>query len=97
MRRPADTVALYREATFALLLPETDAVGALTVAKNARQAIADLALPFDTSPHCQVSLSVGTAATVPAIGSEPGKLLQLALHTLEKAQQMGGDCLLSSP
>jgi len=97
VRRPADTIALYREDTFVLLLPETDAAGAETVAHNARQAIADLALPFDTGPHGQIRLSVGTAATVPAIGSEPGSFLQAALHALEKAQQMGGDRLFGSP
>jgi len=97
VRRPADTVALYREDTFVLLLPETDAPGAVTVAHNARKAIADLALPFDTGTHQQISLSVGTAATVPAIGSEPGSFLQAALHALDKAQQMGGDRLFSSP
>ncbi len=97
VRRPADTIALYRPDTFALLLPETDAAGAATVAHNARQAIAELALPFDTSPHGQVSLSVGIAATVPAIGSEPGSLLQSALHALDKAQQIGGDRLVAAP
>ncbi|NJK59632.1 MAG: diguanylate cyclase [Oscillatoriales cyanobacterium SM2_1_8] len=89
-------MALYREDTFALLLPDTDETGTLTVARNAHRAIADLGLPFDVGTRPHISLSVGIAATVPALGSDPSSFLQTANHALQKAQQMGGDRLFPS-
>lgn len=61
--RPGDHVARYGGEEFALLLPETDAEGAQTVARRLQQAVDALAIPHDASPfNAQLTVSMGISA-----------------------------------
>ena len=61
--RPGDHVARYGGEEFALLLPETDTDGALTVAGRLRQAVDALAIPHESSLFDgRLTVSMGIAA-----------------------------------
>lgn len=64
VRRPHDFVARYGGEEMAVLLPETDAAGAVAVAEAIRLTVADLQLPFAPSVLGYVSISAGVAAHV---------------------------------
>lgn len=62
-RRPGDLVARYGGEEFALLLPETDARGARTLAEQLLCEVAALHIPHARSPvAAHVTISVGAAA-----------------------------------
>lgn len=63
LKRPGDLVARYGGEEFAVLLPETNASNAESVAEALRQAVADLALPHQGSDHGCVTISIGLAGT----------------------------------
>lgn len=69
VRRPGDLVAHLDGPGFALLLPHTEAAGALVVAENLRAAVRRAALPHPASPAGPwVSLRIGVAAVDAATG-----------------------------
>ena len=70
IRRPADLASRYGGEEFAVLLPQTDAAGALAMAQRIVDAIASMALPHAAAPQGTVSVSVGWAAARP--GEDPG-------------------------
>lgn len=61
VRRPADAGARYGGEEFAVLLPGTDAAGALAIAEHLRSAVAALGIPHAGSPSGQVTASIGVA------------------------------------
>lgn len=62
--RPADLVARYGGEEFVMLLPNTDAAGAMHVAEAACRAVRELAVPHLSSPMLRVTLSAGVASHV---------------------------------
>jgi two-component system cell cycle response regulator len=85
--RAADVVARYGGEEFALLLPETDAQGALTVAERIREQAA--AAAFATPRGLlAVTLSLGIAA-FPASGSTKGALLEASDGALYASKRAG--------
>jgi len=64
-RRPGDLAAHFHGGQIAVLLPNTDAAGALAVAQRIRSGIENMQLPHSGSPYGQVTLSVGVAALLP--------------------------------
>ena len=90
MRRPGDLVARYGGEEFVAILPETDAQGALDVAKACHAAVAVAAIPHAHSEVAGwVTLSIGAATTVPRAGSAPQELLQAADAMLYTAKAAG--------
>ena len=65
--RPGDMAARYGGEEFAVMLPETDAAGALQVAERTRLAIERLAIPHEGNGEHghQVTVSIGCAALRP--------------------------------
>jgi diguanylate cyclase (GGDEF)-like protein len=64
--RAGDLVARYGGEEFAMVLPQTNAAGAVQVAERVRSAVAAAALPHASSPVCgQVTVSIGVASTTP--------------------------------
>ena len=88
-KRPGDLAARYGGEEFALILPETDEVGAAEVGEFARQQIEALKLENPESKYGIVTISVGVA-WVPGLGQEdPDSLLKNADIALYKAKANG--------
>ncbi len=96
-RRPADLVARYGGEEFALILPNTDADGALAVATQVRRELYILRLPHEHSPAATyVTLSMGVACTVPENHHTPQAFLAAADRALYRAKWEGRNRIIVS-
>jgi diguanylate cyclase (GGDEF)-like protein len=92
VKRPADLVARYGGEEFAVVLPATDIGGAVTVAAEIRQALAQLGIAHQaSSTRPYVTLSFGVACTIPNANLSPQTLIDQADRALYKAKQQGRD------
>ena len=90
LRRPADLAARYGGEEFVVLLPNTNADGAIDVAQRIIKHIDALALPHSrskTAPH--VTLSIGITFTTPKKQSTIAEFLAKADSALYKAKENG--------
>lgn len=95
--RPRDFFARYGGEEFVLVLPETDAQAAKTMAERCRTLISQQQIPHEnstTSPFVTVSLGVGTI--VPSHDAEPIVFIEAVDRLLYKAKQDGRDCAIFS-
>jgi two-component system, cell cycle response regulator len=89
-KRPADLVARYGGEEFALILPHTDAPGALFLAHRIVRQLTQKALP-----HCQsqvsnvVTLSIGIATKIPHSKQASSTIIETADNLLYKAKKAG--------
>jgi len=92
-RRPLDFVARYGGEEMAMLLPQTDATGALVVAELARSAVEALQLTHSSDrPLRKVSISVGVAShTSDNIHESMQSLVKRADVALYQAKAAGRD------
>lgn len=100
VQRPADTVARVGGEEFVILLPETDAAGAIHVAQRIVSGIAAKHLPHEASPVSgMVTVSVG--ATTVRLGADAGgmvpnfrppELVLSADQALYAAKHAGRNC-----
>jgi diguanylate cyclase (GGDEF)-like protein len=97
--RPTDVLGRYAGGKFALLLPETDAQGASTVAQHAIDAVSDLQIGHAAlMGRGLVSLSVGggcrdssrSSTWNAAAGAVPNDLIVAAEQALKSARAAGG-------
>ena len=88
-RRPADLPARYGGEEFVLLLPNTDAAGALAVAECIRGSIHALAIPHAGSEHGFATVSIGVAARAPGSPQGPAALVEAADAALYQAKCAG--------
>ncbi len=97
-RRPGDLVARYGGEELAVLLPETDARGALMVGEEIRKAIEALDLPHVGNETCggrvTVSIGVATAAST-QLSYKPEVLIGGADQLLYEAKRTGRNKVLS--
>jgi diguanylate cyclase (GGDEF)-like protein len=90
--RTGDLVARYGGEEFALVLPQTNAAGAVQVAERVRSAVAAVALPHPASPVCErVTVSIGVACATPQPHgpTDARALIEEADRHLYKAKQLG--------
>lgn len=89
IRRPGDMAARYGGEEFAVVLPETDAQGALNLAQQIRSAMAALA-PFngDRQP---ITVSIGASTASPPGEGTLEQLLRSADQALYQAKHDGRD------
>jgi diguanylate cyclase (GGDEF)-like protein len=88
--RPGDLIARYGGEEFAVVLPETDAPGAVEVAERIQRAVADQAIPHpDSAAGEAVTVSIGVATRVPALPEGPAVLVRAADEALYRAKQRG--------
>lgn len=93
LKRPADLAARYGGEEFAVILPNTDANGALHVAEKIRQSIKAIAISHINSTVQQkiVTVSLGVACIVPHLKGNPAELFQAADAALYESKERGRD------
>jgi diguanylate cyclase (GGDEF)-like protein len=91
VRRPGDLVARYGGEEFVVIMPETDAAGAIVIAEKLRRGVVSQALPHAFSAAGEVvSVSIGGATIVPARHNQgPEELVKLADARLYEAKHAG--------
>lgn len=90
LRRPGDMVARYGGEEFAVVLPDTDAQGARTIADNLRQAIEGLKIEHVQSKASnRVTISLGVATTTAGRETHPSALISAADGALYQAKHEG--------
>jgi two-component system, cell cycle response regulator len=89
VRRPADLVARYGGEEFAILLPNTDAHGAMFIGERIRKAIVSAQLPHVPGVRPRVTASFGVASVVPPQTGGPDGLIVAADQALYQAKHEG--------
>lgn len=87
--RLIDVVSRFGEDEFAVILPETDEEGSMTVARRLKKRIEDTYFPFESSqPSGCITVSMGTA-TFPENAVSAKELIKNAIDALDKAKMKG--------
>ena len=90
VKRPGDLLARYGGEEFACVLSDTDATGALTVAKQLLTTVSDLRIPHETSPTAPVvTISIGFCCTTPLATQTSQQLVDCADQNLYRAKNSG--------
>lgn len=92
--RPTDLAARYGGEEFAVLLPDTDAAGAMSVAQKVLGAVGDLNIPHEgtmaNARYVTVSIGCATALSRTGVSAQmPAGLLEAADRALYKAKDGG--------
>jgi diguanylate cyclase (GGDEF)-like protein len=95
-RRPADMTARYGGEEFAMILPDTELIGAGQIAEAARRAVAELKIPHAcSSAGPYVSISGGVAVLVRGIDITAQQLITAADQILYEAKHLGRNRIIS--
>jgi diguanylate cyclase (GGDEF)-like protein len=88
--RPRDFLARYGGEEFVLVLPETDAQSARTLAERCRELIEQTQMPHEKSKVAPVlTVSLGVGAVVPTTTDEPMALIDAVDRALYQAKLQG--------
>lgn len=98
-KRPRDFLARYGGEEFVMLLPETDAEGAMHVAKRCREAVRAAAIPHQHSNVAPIlTVSIGVGAITPDGANErdkaPTAFIEEVDQRLYRAKQSGRDSVV---
>ncbi|WP_414530882.1 diguanylate cyclase domain-containing protein [Nodularia chucula] len=92
VQRSSDLVARYGGEELAIILPNTDTPGAVTVAENICSAVRKLAIPHNCSPVSSfVTISAGVATMIPQPNFHYQEIIVLADRQLYRAKTSGRD------
>lgn len=93
LKRPADLVARYGGEEFAIILPNTEADGAIALAKRIQTNVSALRISHSSSRVSQfITLSLGVATLIPQSQSSPATLIAIADQGLYQAKAEGKNC-----
>ena len=96
--RPSDLAARYGGEEFSVVLPQTNAKGALTVAENLNKCIEKLKVPHKSSKIADyVTLSVGASSVIPNGDISLEDLLLRADEALYEAKETGRNKAIYKP
>lgn len=87
--RAGDLVARFGGEEFAIVMPNTDETGALSIARHLSGAVSGNEICHDGSPYRVVTISAGCATVVPQPGMSPSHLVELADHAMYQAKRQG--------
>jgi diguanylate cyclase (GGDEF)-like protein len=88
--RPRDFLARYGGEEFVLVLPETDAQSARSMAERCRELIEQTQMPHEKSSAAPVlTVSLGVGAMVPDMADEPLSLIGAVDRALYQAKLQG--------
>ncbi len=88
--RSTDLVARYGGEEFVLILPSTDAKGAMVLSEKVRNCVMNLELDHEKSTvNDYVTLSLGVATMIPGTGNSAEALVALADEGLYEAKENG--------
>ncbi|GAK51646.1 response regulator receiver modulated diguanylate cyclase [Candidatus Moduliflexus flocculans] len=97
VKRASDCVARYGGEEFVGILPDTDIQGAIQVGDAMRQNVEALRMPHERSTVTDyVTISLGTATTIPTRGQSRFSLLEVADKNLYHAKADGRNCVKST-
>lgn len=97
-KRSSDLVARYGGDEFVVLLGDTDAAGALQVAREVQQAVATCGIAHGSSSiGPQVTISIGLATMMPDRETQPCDLVARGDLALYQAKQAGRDRACAFP
>ena len=92
VQRPSDVSVRYGGEEFALVLPETAAAGAHSIAERVAAGIRDSGISHDASQvSSQLTASFGVATVVPGAGTTSQTLVALADEALYRSKNEGRD------
>jgi diguanylate cyclase (GGDEF)-like protein len=90
LHRPGDLCARFGGEEFGVILPGTEAEGALAVAEGLRRSVEDLAVPHSGAATAPVvTISAGVAALYPSRGGSIQFLVESADRALYQAKTLG--------
>ena len=94
-RRPTDLAARYGGEEFAVVLPDTDIVGAVAVAEKIRLAVLTLNIDHTNTPSDRVTISLGVHTCHPAAETDiaPRACIEAADRLLYQAKMKGRNCM----
>jgi diguanylate cyclase (GGDEF)-like protein len=94
-QRSADLAARYGGEEFLLILPNTNANGALKVAQNLQQKLMEVQLPHpQSSVSPWVTLSIGVATDIPQSSQTAIMLLDRVARAVQQAKRQGRNCIV---
>ncbi len=89
IRRPADFAARYGGEEFVVVLPDTDATGALGVADTLRRAVGALAIEHAASEQGRITVSIGVATWEARVAKDMNMIVKTADEALYSAKACG--------
>ena len=93
LNRKTDVCARIGGEEFAVLLPETELEGAVTIAEKIRTSVSGLNIPQVTSAYGHVTISIGVSSCIPNPAMDYAVLYAKADELLYKAKSDGRNCL----
>lgn len=90
LKRPGDMLTRYGGEEFAVILPNIEMEGAMYIANHIQMAIAQLAIPHQSSSVSSwVTVSQGISTLIPRVGIAAVQLIKTADQALYLAKQQG--------
>jgi len=96
VKRKLDFVARWGGEEFVVLLPDTDALGAMSVAEYIRTEIENMSIPCTDERAARITVSIGISTQIPTHLTSPDYLISKADEALYKAKQTGRNKVVSS-
>jgi len=94
VKRPGDIASRYGEDEFSIVLPKTDASGAIAVAKHIQRELQTMAIVHSKSPTGYLTVSIGISTAEPTQQISPQILLETAEQALYQSKQEGRNSII---